>query len=134
MCRHSTLVQSQHPGLELELSGKKIAQKRTQRKTLGQVCSFKMSPILKHSDHVLNRNFVFSQIAPIATMYIHKRHLAFFSPFLLRDLRKNDISLQDVVRMFQNWAHFEGTYLPCIIPLKNHRENFFPLSSSSRPG
>ena len=34
---------------------------------------------------------------------------------------KKNRSLQEVVRMFQNWAHFEATYLPYIIPLKNHR-------------
>ena len=30
----------------------------------------------------------------------------------IRDLLKSETSTQDVVRMFQNWAHFEDTYLP----------------------
>ena len=30
----------------------------------------------------------------------------------IRDLLKSKTSTQDVVRMFQNWAHFADTYLP----------------------
>ena len=30
----------------------------------------------------------------------------------IRDLLKSETSTQDVVRMFQNWAHFVDTYLP----------------------
>jgi len=43
-------------------------------------------------------------------------------------------SRQDLNRMFQNWAHFVATHLPCIMPLITLLGKFFSLSSSSRPG
>ena len=66
--------------------------------------------------------------------YIHKRHLAFLSPFLLRKFGKSEFSHQDLIRSFQSWAHFKGTYGGYNISLKDLLGNFVSLSSSSRPG
>ena len=45
------------------------------------------------------------------------------------DLRKNEISHQDAVRMFQNWARFEATYIS-VLPYYYYVEEppgiFFP--------
>ena len=76
----------------------------SQRNTSGQVCVFKMSPILKHSDHVL-RFSVFC----VVKKYRKMQDVAYVR---IRDLLKSETSTQDVVRMFQNWAHFVDTYLP----------------------
>merc|ERR1711860_22973 len=43
-------------------------------------------------------------------------------------------SRQDLNRMFQNWAYFVDTHLPCIMPLITLLGKFFSLSSTSRPG
>ena len=51
-----------------------------------------------------------------------------------RDLVKSEFSHQDLIRSFQSWAHFKGTYGGYNISLKDLLGNFVSLSSSSRPG